>query len=269
MAKPDFRDQRIIITGASSGIGRELAHQLAALGARLALAARREQELRMVANECQEMGAQAIAVPTDITVQEQCQDLIEKTVDEWGGVDMLINNAGTSMHASFENITDLSVYERLMRINYLGAVSCTHYSLPYLKTSQGKIVVVSSLAGKTGVPTRTGYSASKHALHGFFDALRCELTGSGATVTIVCPGYVATGIRRYIIGYYGHPMYKSYTNDSKFMSAESCAGIILKAAAKGKREVIMTLTGKAGQYIKPFLPGLIDRIALKKVRLRP
>jgi short-subunit dehydrogenase len=130
-------------------------------------------------------------------------------------------------------------------------------------------VVISSLAGKTGVPTRTGYSASKHALHGFFDSLRCELAGSGVTVTIICPGYVATGIRRYIIGDDGHPMDKSYTNESKFMSAENCAGIILKAAAKGKREVVMTWTGKAGQYIKPFLPGLIDRIALKKVRLRP
>jgi short-subunit dehydrogenase len=269
MTKLDFRDQRIIITGASSGIGRELAYQLAALGARLALAARREKELRAVAEECREMGAQAIAVPMDIAVQVQCQNLIEKTVDEWGGVDVLINNAGASMHASFENITDLSVYERLMGINYLGAVSCTHYALPYLKANRGRIVVISSLAGKTGVPTRTGYSASKHALHGFFDSLRCELAGSGVTVTIICPGYVATGIRRYIIGDDGHPMDKSYTNESKFMSAENCAGIILKAAAKGKREVVMTWTGKAGQYIKPFLPGLIDRIALKKVRLRP
>ncbi|MFC1583680.1 SDR family oxidoreductase [Candidatus Neomarinimicrobiota bacterium] len=268
MANSLFRDQRIIITGASSGIGRELARQLAAQGAYLALAARREKELREVAEECREMGAQAIAVPTDVSEQEQCQKLIERTVEEWGGVDLLINNAGASMHARFENITDLSVYEQLMRINYLGAVSCTHYALPHLKTSRGRIVVISSLAGKTGVPTRTGYSASKHALHGFFDALRSELAGSGVTVAIICPGYVATGIRRYIIGDDGQPLDRSYDNENKFMSVETCARVILKATAKGKREVIMTLTGKLGQYIKPFFPGLIDRIARKKVRLR-
>lgn len=268
MARSDFKDKRIIITGASSGIGRELARQLAAQGAHLALAARREQELEAAADECRVLGAQAIGVPTDIAVQVQCKSLIEKTVDEWSGVDMLINNAGTSMHARFENITDLSVYERLMRINYLGAVNCTHYALPHLKASRGKIVVISSLAGKTGVPTRTGYSASKHALHGFFDALRCELAGSGVKVTIVCPGYVATGIRRYIIGDDGAPLDRRYDNEDRFMSMETCAGIILKAATKGKREVIMTLTGRVGQYIKPFLPGLIDKVAQKKVKLR-
>lgn len=268
MAKRNFEDQRVIITGASSGIGRELARQLASQGANLVLGARREKELWAVAEECQALGAQAIATLTDVTEQSQCKQLIEKAVDSYGGIDMLINNAGASMHAHFENVVDLSVYERLIRINYLGAVFCTHYALPHLKTSQGKIVAVSSLAGKTGVPTRTGYSASKHALHGFFDALRCELAGSGVKVTIVCPGYVATGIRRYIIGDDGRPMDKSYTNESKFMSTETCAGIILTAAAKGKREVIMTLTGMVGQYVKPFFPGLIDRVALKKVKLR-
>lgn len=268
MAKSDFRDQRVIITGASSGIGRELAHQLALQGASLALGARREKELQAVADECRGSGAEAIAIPTDVSDQDQCKNLIAKAVDQWSGLDMLINNAGASMHASFENITDLSVYERLMRINYLGAVFCTHYALPYLKASQGKIVVISSLAGKTGVPTRTGYSASKHALHGFFDALRCELADRGVKVTMICPGYVATGIRRYIIGDDGHPMDRSYTNEEKFMSAERCVSIILNSAAKGKREVIMTLTGKVGQYIKPFFPGLIDRIAQRKVKLR-
>ena len=268
MAKLNFKEKRIIITGASSGIGRELARQLASQGAYLVLGARREPELQAVAAECGELGAQAIAMPNDVTEQSQCEELIETAVENYGGIDMLINNAGASMHAHFENVVDLSVYERLIRINYLGAVFCTHYALPHLKASRGKIVVVSSLAGKTGVPTRTGYSASKHALHGFFDALRCELAGSGVKVTIVCPGYVATGIRRYIIGDDGRPMDRSYTNESMFMSTEICAGIILKAAAKSKREVIMTLTGKVGQYVKPFLPGLIDRVAQRKVKLR-
>jgi short-subunit dehydrogenase len=263
-----YSQQRIILTGASSGIGRELAKQLAAQGAHIAIAARREKELSQVAKECGELGGEALAIPTDIADQAQCKALIEQTVQVWGGVDMLINNAGISMHAKFEDIAELSVYERIMRVNYLGAVACTHYALPHLKASKGRLVVVSSLAGKTGVPTRTGYSASKHALHGFFDSLRVELDGSGVSVTIVCPGYVATAIRRYLIGRDGQPESRSDRDESKFMSVESCARTILQAAAQRKREVIMTATGKAGQFIKLFFPGLIDKIARKNVGLR-
>ncbi|UCD38972.1 MAG: SDR family oxidoreductase [Fidelibacterota bacterium] len=260
--------QRVIVTGASSGIGRELARQLAARGARVALGARREQELMEVAKECDELGGEALAILTDVSAQNQCKALIEQAVQAWGGIDMLINNAGISMHARFEDISDLGIYERIMRVNYLGAVACTHYALPYLKASRGRIVVISSLAGKTGVPTRTGYSASKHALHGFFDALRVELSGSGVSITIICPGYVATGIRRYIVGPDGRPENRSYQNETRFASVASCAGTILQSAERRKREVVMTATGKAGQFVKLFFPGLIDRIAQKKVRLR-
>ncbi|MFB0515939.1 MAG: SDR family oxidoreductase [Candidatus Neomarinimicrobiota bacterium] len=264
-----FNQQRVIITGASSGIGRELARQLALHGARLCLAARREDELERSADACQRLGAEALAVAIDITDQTQCKALVERTVQAWGGVDILINNVGMSMQAQFEDVTDLTIYERLMRVNYLGAVACTYYALPYLKASRGRIVVISSLAGKTGVPTRTGYSASKHALHGFFDALRAELAGTGVKVTIVCPGYVTTDIRRHIIGEDGQPQDRSGPDETRFMSVEKCARIILRATAKGKREVIMTLTGKVGRYLQPLFPGLIDRVAWKKVGLRP
>ncbi|MEE9466417.1 MAG: SDR family oxidoreductase, partial [Candidatus Neomarinimicrobiota bacterium] len=196
----NFKSKSVIITGASSGIGAELARQLAAQGARLALAARRTELLEQVADDCVQLGGEAVAIPTDVTVRENCAALVDRTVDVFGGIDMLVNNAGISMHVLFAEIDDLDIFERVMQVNYLGAVACTHYALPHLLAAQGRIVVVSSLTGKTGVPTRTGYSASKHALHGFFDGLRAELAGCGVSVTIACPGFVDTGIRRYHVG---------------------------------------------------------------------
>ncbi|MCH7939403.1 MAG: SDR family oxidoreductase [Candidatus Marinimicrobia bacterium] len=258
-----FKDQVTIITGASSGIGAELARQLAAGGARLALAARRAELLEEVAADCRQLGGQAVAVPTDITLPEQCAALVQRTVDSYGAIDMLINNAGISMHALFTDIEDLTIFERIMRVNYLGAVACTHYALPHLLKARGRIVVVSSLTGKAGVPTRTGYAASKHALHGFFDSLRVELAGSGVSVTIACPSFVDTGIRRYQAG-----AGDSRRNiRSKRMPVERCARIILRAAQRRRREVVMTALGKVGRLVRPFLPGLIDWVARKKVGL--
>ncbi len=259
-----FRNQVAIITGASSGIGAELARQLAAGGARLALAARRAELLEEVAADCRGLGGEALVVPTDITVPERCAALVERTVDTYGAVDMLINNAGISMHALFADIEELDIFERIMRVNYLGAVACTHYALPHLLRARGRIVVVSSLVGMAGVPTRTGYAASKHALHGFFDSLRVELAGSGVSVTIACPGFVDTGIRRY----------RAVAGDgrrnirSRRMPVERCVRIILRAAERRRRGVVMTFVGKVGRFVRPFLPGLIDRIARKKVGLR-
>lgn len=256
-----FTGKRIIITGASSGIGAQLARQFAAEGARLALAARREAELRQVADECKVLGGEAIVIPTDVTKNDECANLVAQTVEAFGGLDMLVNNAGRSMHALFQDINDLAIFEELIHINYLGSVACTHFALPHLLASSGQIVVVSSLTGKAGIPTRTGYSASKHALHGFFDGLRAELIGQGVTITMVCPGFVDTDIRRFNVGKF------SDVDKKGMMSVEECATIIIKAARKRKREVIMTGTGRIGQYIRPFFPGLIDRIARKKVGL--
>ena len=173
-----FRDNVVVVTGASAGIGAELARQLAAGGARLALAARDAARLEEVAAECRARGGRALAVPTDVGEEAQCAALVERAVAEYGRLDTLVNNAGISMWARFDEITDLSIFERVMRVNYLGSVYCTHHALPHLKRSRGRIVGVSSLTGKTGVPTRSGYAASKHAMAGFFDSLRIELDGT-------------------------------------------------------------------------------------------
>jgi len=265
MSNSYFNDKVVVITGASSGIGRELAYRLAERGAKLSLAAREVEALNAVKAECEKRGGQAIAVPTDVGEQAQCESLMRKTVEAFEGIDILVNNAGVSMWAYFEEVTDLSIFEQIMRINYLGSVYCTHYALPHLKVSRGQIVGVSSLTGKNGVPTRSGYAASKHAMVGFFDTLRIELADAGMAVTMVYPDFVATDVRKRAFGPDGKPLGDSPVREGEIMSVEKCVDLMLPAIQKSKRELVMTPRARIGQYIKPFAPGLIDRIAKKAI----
>lgn len=260
-----FRDNVVVLTGASQGIGRELALQLADQGAWLALAARDEEALAAVVTDCCERGGRALAVPTDVADERQCAALVARAAAEYGRIDTLINNAGISMWALFADITDLSVFERLMAVNYLGSVYCTHHALPHLKKTRGRLVAVSSLTGKTGVPTRSGYAASKHAQVGFFDTLRIELLGSGVSVTVACPDFVASEIRKRAFGADGAPLGDSPVQEGKVMTAETCARLILDGAAGRKRELILSTRGQVGLWLKLLAPGLIDRIAARAI----
>jgi short-subunit dehydrogenase len=266
MTQSIFKDKVVVITGASSGIGRELAFQLAAQGALLSLAARNVERLESVRAECERHGAKAIALITDVSEPVQCQELIRQTVERFSRLDVLINNAGRTMHVNFEDVRDPSIFEKLMRVNYLGSVYCTYYALPYLKETHGRIVGISSLTGKTGVPTRSGYAASKHAMAGFFDSLRIELAKHQISVTMIYPGFVATAVREEAFGDDGQAVGKSSIRESEVMPVETCAQIILRAAALRKREVVMTLRGKIGVWLKLMAPGLVDRIARKAIR---
>ena len=207
MKIPIFKDSVVIITGASSGIGRELALMLADQGACLALAARSADAL---STPWPKNAASAAARPSPsrptLSLPEQCRALVEATVQAFGRIDMLVNNAGITMWSRFDEVQDLSIFDQIMQVNYLGSVYCTYYALPYLKQTHGRIVAVSSLTGKAGVPTRSGYAASKHAMVGFFDILRIELEGSGVTVTLVYPGFVATGVQARGFGPDGRPL---------------------------------------------------------------
>lgn len=265
MTALDFRDNAVVLTGASSGIGRELALMLADQGALLTLAARGPEPLAAVAAECRARGARALAMPTDVAEEGQCRDLVEGAVKEYGRLDTLIANAGITMWAWFEEIEDLSIFRQLMDVNYFGSVYCTRYALPHLKASRGRIVGVASLTGKTGVPTRSGYAASKHAMAGFFDTLRIELEPHGVTVTMAYPDFVATPVRERAFGPDGKPLGKSPVEEGKVMTAETCARLILAAAARRRREVVMGLRGKVGLWLKLIAPGVIDRIALRAI----
>jgi short-subunit dehydrogenase len=258
-------DNVVVITGASKGIGAELARQLAARGAKLVLAARNLGDLEAVAEECRKSGAKVVTVKADVALDRDCQAVIAGAVLAFGRVDTLVNNAGMSMWARFEEIRDVSVLERIMQVNYMGAVYCTRHALPYLRESRGRLVGISSLAGRTGVPTRTGYAASKHAMTGFFDSLRIELEGSGVSVTMIYPGFVATGIRENATGPDGMPILVSPVREGAVMSPAECARRIVRAVERREREVVMTARGRMGLWLKLLAPSLVDRIARRAI----
>jgi len=254
-----------IITGASTGIGEELACQLAREGAHLVLASRRVDELERVAARVRGLGARAAVVACDVAIEEDCKHLMDFTVAEFGGIDTIVLNAGMTMWAKFADIKDMTIVERIMQVNFMGAVYCTHHALPHLTKSRGRIVGVASLTGLVGVPTRTAYAASKHAMRGFFDSLRIELGGSGVSVTMIYPGFVATGIRENATGADGKAAKIDPVNKDEVMSVEECVGIMVDAITSRKREVVMTLKGKLGQWLKLIAPSLIDGMAKRAV----
>lgn len=266
MARLELRGAVVAVTGASAGIGRELCLQLATQRPRLVLAARDEARLHEVAEECRRRGAEALVVPTDVASPEQCRTLVERAVARYEGVDALVNNAGVSMWARFDEMQDLSVFERLMRVNYLGPVYLTHFALPELKRRRGQVVAVASLAGLTGVPTRSAYAGSKHAMVGFFDSLRVELHGSGVDVTVVAPDFVVSEIHRRSLGPAGRPLGQSPMQESKIMTTADCARMIVRAMERRQRLVVGSLRGRVGRWVRLAAPGLIDHIADRAVR---
>ena len=261
-----YEGKTIVVTGASVGIGRAFCRVIAPQRPRLVLASRDEAKLEEVAAECRTLGAQAIVVPTDVGVESQCRALVERAVAHFGGLDVLVNNAGLSMWARLDELNDLSIYERIMRVNYLGCVWLTHAALPHLKRSRGQVVVIGSLLGLTGAPTRTGYSASKHALMGFYDSLRIELMGTGVDITTVAPDFVVSEIHKRSEGADGKPLGDTPMQESKIMTAEACAAMILRGMEKRQRLVIGSLRGKLGRFVRIFAPGVIDRVALRAIQ---
>ncbi|MCH7827392.1 MAG: SDR family oxidoreductase [Bacteroidetes bacterium] len=265
MNKNIFQNKVIIITGASSGIGRELAIQLAEYNVSVVLVARNKEKLDEIVLLCKQKGSKAIAIKTDITDEEQCKNMIDSTIIKFGKIDILINNAGITMWAYFEEIKDFSISKKMMDVNYYGPLYCTKYALPYLKNVKGRIVNISSITGKTGVPTRSFYSASKHALNGFFDSLRIEIASSGVTITMIYPGFVSSGIHLRALGPDGKSIGKNLLDYSKVMTPQKCARLIIKATAKRKRELVMTLKGKIGLLLKFILPNFVDKLAKKAI----
>lgn len=265
-----FRDQVVLITGASSGIGAELALQLADVGARIALAARDITRLAQVADACRARGGTTHIVPGDVTREDDCRAMVDETVRHFGRLDMLINNAGTSMSGLFTDITDLSIFERIMRLNYLGSVWCSAAAMPHLLASRGRLVAVSSLTGLTGVPKRTAYAASKHAMAGFFDSLRIELMNTGVSVTVAYPGFVMSEINKHALSPDGTPFGdRAYVRKPhETMATDACCRLILRAAARRDRDVVMTWRGKIGRMLKLLSPAFVDTLARRAIESR-
>ncbi len=254
-----MKDKVVIITGASSGIGEALVRNYTALGANVVLAARNIKKLKILSEEIRTSENQLLCIKTDVSKEDDCQKLIEKTVDKFGHIDILINNAGISMRSLFEK-TEISVIKKLMDVNFWGTVYCTKFALPYLLKSRGSVVGVSSIAGYKGLPGRTGYSASKFAIHGFLEVLRIENMKKGLHVLTACPGFTASNIRNTALGGDGSQQGESPRNEEKMMTANEVAERIVIAIVKRKAGLTLTFQGKLTVWLNKFFPRLVDKL---------
>ena len=251
-----MQNKVVIITGASSGIGKALAEKYAAEGWKLVLAARRIERLRLLEEKFK--NTEILSIKTDVSVEEDCKNLIEQAVERFGKIDVLINNAGISMRAIFENV-ELSVLRRMMDVNYWGTVCCSKYALPYLLESKGSLVGVISIGGYVGLPGRTGYSASKFAIRGFLDTVRTENLKTGLHVLVAAPGFTASEIRMNALTTKGGIQGETPRNENKMMSAEKVAEKIYRAVQKRRRRLILTfIEGKATVFISKIWAQLVD-----------
>ena len=249
-SKKAFKDNVVLLTGASMGIGEQIAYQLADQGALLMLAARSADKLALVAEECRRRGAKAEYFAVDLMEQAQCEQLVSHTMAAYERIDTLLYNAGKGYPRRFDKLPDLSSIHNEIKLNYLGLVSCVYYALPHLKTTQGRIVAVSSFGSFVGIPGTGGYNASKHALRGFLNTVRAELLGTGVTVTIVYPGAVSTPRLRETMG--------KNIERVPTMTPERCAQLTVQAGAQRRRELVMTAAGKLLVLFYSWFPGLLD-----------
>jgi short-subunit dehydrogenase len=262
-----MKDKVVVITGASSGIGRALAYEYASRGAKLALAARRIDRLEELKRELNDNDI--FICQTDVSKEEDCKTFIQSTAAYFGRIDILINNAGISMRALFADL-DLDVIKKLMDVNFWGTVYCSKYALPYLLLTRGSLVGIISIAGYVGLPGRTGYSASKYAVRGFLDALRIENLKTGLHVLVAAPGFTASEVRQVALVQDGSQQGETPRDESKMMSAEECARRIVKAIDKRKRHLILTFVeGKLTVFLGKFLPHLLDRLTFKHMAKEP
>jgi NAD(P)-dependent dehydrogenase (short-subunit alcohol dehydrogenase family) len=258
----------VIITGSSSGIGLATAWEFARRGARVVLAARSDEVLQKEVVGMKSKGYEAIAFKTDVTRLEECSVLIEKTVESFGRIDVLINNAGISMRALFKDV-DVAVLRRLFDVNFWGAVYCTKYALPHLVKSRGSVVGVSSVAGFIGLPGRTGYSASKYALHGFLETLRIENLKNGLHVLILCAGFTSSDIRKKALTADGTPQGFTPREEEKMMTPEQVARAIYRAVKWRRNYRILTLEGKMTAMVKRIAPRFLEYAAYIKMKREP
>ncbi|MFA6676228.1 MAG: SDR family oxidoreductase [Bacteroidales bacterium] len=256
-----FDRKVVIITGASSGIGLASVRLFAQNKAYVVLAARSEDIIRKEAEELSKI-TKTLAVVADVSKEEDCRNLINKTVEKFGQIDVLVNNAGISMRARFEDL-DLSVLHKSMDVNFWGTVYCTKFALPYLLKSKGSVVGVTSVAGFKGLPGRTGYSSSKFAIIGFLDCLRGETINQGLHVMVFAPGYTASNVRFNALLADGTPQGSTPRDESKMMTADRVAEKLLKGVKHRTRQMILTSEGRIAVLLNRIFPRWLDYIVVK------
>lgn len=255
-----FSNKVVIVTGGTDGIGRAMVDQLLQSGAKVSTCGRNPDKLYQL--QSQYPSSPLHTMIADVSNENDCRRLVEMTIKMFGGVDILINNAGISMRAEMTEAST-EVIKTVMEINFFGAVYCTHYALSSILERKGTIVGVSSIAGYRGLPGRSGYSASKFALRGWLEALRTEMLESGVNVMWVCPGFTTSNIRNAALNKEGQAHGESPMDEGKMMTAEECATIILNGIRKRKREIVMTFTGKRAVFMNKFFPSVADKLTRK------
>jgi short-subunit dehydrogenase len=254
-----MRDKVVLITGASSGIGRSMAFAFGREGAKLVICARKADALEQVSEELRHVDIEVLTLIADVSVEADVQRLIEQTIARFGRLDILINNAGITMRSMLID-TDPAVIQKVMDVNFMGTVYATRYALPYIQQTRGSIVGISSIAGYRGLPVRSGYSASKFAMNGFLEALRTELLHSGVHVLTACPGFTASNIRFAALDAHGQVAGETVRDEGSMMSADECADHILRAVKSRKRELILTTQGKFTVFLNKWVPSLMDKL---------
>lgn len=258
-----YKGKVVWITGASSGVGEGFAYAYAKKGAKLILSARRIEALNRVKSKC-EGAAEVVVLPLDLSEHSALPEKVKQVLDRFGKVDLLLNNGGISQRALTKE-TSLEVDKRLMNINYFGTIALTKALLPSMLVHDlGQIVTITSLTGKFGVPYRSAYAASKHALHGFFDTLRLELSETNIKITLLCPGFIQTDLAESALKGDGSPTAQKDPNMQKGMKVKTFVKRAMKAIQKGKKEAYF---GKEslGVYVHRFFPSLFARIVKKKL----
>lgn len=257
-----------VITGASSGIGKAIAEELADHGIQVSLAARNEAKLKDTAETCRQKGVEALTIPTDVSREEDCQNLIRQTEAHFNRLDYLINNAGITQRGLFAEM-DPSVMEQVMNINFLGTVYCTRYAMKSLIENEGWVIGVSSIAGYRGLPGRTAYSASKFAMNGFLEALRTENLENGLKVLTLCPGFTASSIRERALTDSGDQQSETPRDEAAMMQPEEVARAMMKALKKRKKTLILTRQGKLTVWLNRLANAFTDRLVFNNMAKEP
>ena len=263
-----MKEKVVIITGGTSGIGKALAFTFGRNGSKIVITGRKAEPLSQTISELEAAGIECLSIQSDVSSEEDAQQMADKTMQHFGGIDILINNAGISMRANFEEL-DLDVIHKVMNINFFGAVNATKYCLPHIIKSKGSVVGISSIAGYRGLPGRVGYSASKFALQGFLEALRTEMLYKDVHVLIACPWFTSSNIRKTALSSDGSVQGESPRNEDHMMSAEECATHIYRATRKRKKILTLTTKGKMTVFLNKLFPGFMDKIVYKSMAKEP
>ena len=261
----NFKNKVVVVTGAASGIGAAICLRFAREGARIGLLDMDAKGVKAASDKLRANGADAVGIRCDVVDEDECTSAMKEIIGRYGGIDVLVNNAGITQRSAFVD-TRISVYRRVMEVNFFGSLHCTKAAINSLIERKGIIIVIESLAGITPLLGRTGYCASKHALHGFFTSLRSELRNTGTHIMLVCPGFVETSLQSRALGGDGRVTTHPQSMVGKPVSAESVAGKIYKGAAERKHLLVLTPVGKLTYWIHRFAPRLYERLMARQLK---